>query len=94
MYLCHEALNNVIKHAQATRLYCSLAAEDGWLVLGFRDNGRGFQAEAQRKSHGGLVNMLTRAQRVGGSVKLHSAPDQGTEMVIRLPLEHDTATTG
>jgi signal transduction histidine kinase len=86
LYLCHEVLNNVIKHAEATNLFCTLFVEGGSLVLRFRDDGRGFQIDDQPKGRRGLANIRARVQRLRGSVEMRSAPNEGTELAIRLPL--------
>ncbi len=89
MHLCHEVLNNVVKHARATKLATGLAVDDTSLTLAFRDNGQGLQPRSQPAGGRGLANMRARVQRLGGSVQIKSAPGQGTEVTIRLPLEHD-----
>ena len=79
-----EACTNVIRHAQASR--CSIEAEvwNGWLTLTVADDGRGFGAEAAVGV--GLRSMHDRANEVGGSVEIRSAPD-GTTVSSRLPLD-------
>jgi len=79
-----EACTNVIRHAQASR--CSIEAEvwDGWLTLTVADDGRGFGAEAAVGV--GLQSLHDRADEVGGSLEIRSAPG-GTTVSSRLPLE-------
>ena len=93
LHLCHEVLNNVVKHARATKLVTGIGVEEGWLTLTFRDNGQGFQPHSPSAGRRGLTNMRDRVQRLGGSVELNSASGQGTEVIIRLPLEQDGAAT-
>jgi signal transduction histidine kinase len=79
-----EACTNVIRHAQASS--CSIDAEvrSGWLILTVADDGRGFGAEAAVGV--GLRSLHDRANEVGGSLEIRSAPG-GTTVSSRLPLE-------
>jgi signal transduction histidine kinase len=79
-----EACTNVIRHAQASR--CSIKAEvrGGWLTLTVADDGRGFGADAAVGV--GLQSLHDRADEVGGSLEIRSAPG-GTTVSSRLPLE-------
>jgi two-component sensor histidine kinase len=88
LYVCNEVLNNVIKHAHAKKLLYTLVVKDGSVILGFRDDGRGFQSDAQPAGHHGLNNMQTRAHKFGGVVRCQSTPGKGTEISICLPLRH------
>jgi signal transduction histidine kinase len=92
LHLSHEVLNNVVKHARATKLVSEICVDGDWLVLGFRDNGQGFQPHSQPAGGRGLANMRARVQRFGGSVELKFMSGQGTEVIIRLPLGQDRAT--
>lgn len=82
-----EALTNVARHAQATKVELSLYEEGSNLVLAVRDNGRGMAAD--RLSHPqaiGLLGMRERAQAAGGQVRIETAPDLGTTVTATLPL--------
>ncbi len=92
LYVCHEVINNVVKHAQATKLISTLIVEDGCLVLCFRDSGQGFQPNSQPAGRRGLVNMRNRIDKLGGSFDIQSAPGQGTEVTVRLPLDNPRAS--
>jgi signal transduction histidine kinase len=83
--ITQEALNNVVKHASATRVWIQLYMEQGHLQLHIRDNGRGFKMDLSREGHFGLSIMRERAEQIGASFRLNSKPGQGTHMtVIRL----------
>jgi signal transduction histidine kinase len=88
--IAQEALWNVVKHAAATRVDVALVLSDGQLRLRVKDNGRGF--ETRRRSGGspsggaGLGGMEERATLLGGTVRVTSTPETGTEVVAELPL--------
>jgi signal transduction histidine kinase len=88
--IAQEALWNVIKHAAATRVGVALAVSDGQLRLRIKDDGRGFQnlrPSGNPLSGGaGIGGMVERATLLGGTVRVTSAPETGTEVVLELPL--------
>jgi hypothetical protein len=87
-----DALNNVLRHAQATEVWVHLRHDAGELELGIRDNGIGFDRDAVREDDGrkdmrlGLFAMQMRAKQVGGSVQIESAPGRGTDVRAIFPL--------
>ena len=83
--LCQEGLNNIAKHAEATRMEIHLEydAEAGAVELRLRDDGRGFDPEHTPSGHYGLSMMRERADAVGALLSFTSEPDHGTEIVIR-----------
>lgn len=79
-----EALNNVVKHATATRLALRLTQADGHVRLWIADNGRGF--DASQIDHGlGLANIRERVARLGGRLAIASEPGRGTELEAVIP---------
>lgn len=90
--VAQEAINNVLRHAQARNLWLHLALVGGQLVLSVRDDGRGFDVESVRRRVGaagslGLVGMEERVALVGGSFELRSLPGKGTVMLATFPLD-------
>jgi signal transduction histidine kinase len=78
-----EALTNVGRHANATNVTVTVAAEDE-LRLVVVDDGRGMgEAGADGR---GLKNMRTRAERLGGSLELGTSREGGTRLIWRIPL--------
>ncbi|MGH2766452.1 MAG: histidine kinase, partial [Actinomycetota bacterium] len=86
-YFCVlEALQNVAKYAEASRVTLRLRAEDGNLVFAVEDDGRGF--DPATTPHGaGLQNMADRLEALDGSVEVRSTPGQGTTVTGRIPVE-------
>lgn len=81
--LCQEGLNNITKHANASRVDLELQYENGVVELHIRDDGRGFDLEQQFPGHYGLSMMRERADTVGAALSITSQPGRGTEIVIR-----------
>jgi signal transduction histidine kinase len=84
-----EAIANVIRHAEATRLSVAARIEDGALAVWVVDNGRGFRPEqvfAAERSHLGLVSMRERAAFAGGRLEVESSPGRGTRLCVRVPI--------
>jgi PAS domain S-box-containing protein len=85
-----ELLNNVIRHAEASRVDVHFHLFENQAELIVEDNGRGFEVprrwvEIVRQGHYGLVGLQERAEALGGSVKIVSAVGQGTCIKIGIP---------
>ena len=83
--IVQEALNNVAKHAAATRVDVRVSDRGGDISLLVRDNGRGFDAQ-QRSSGFGLLGMRERLALVGGTFALESSPGNGTVVRATIPV--------
>lgn len=83
--IAQEALNNIVKHADATivklRLYESLAGS----VLEVSDDGTGFNPEQSFPGHLGLQSMRERVARLGGTLEITSTPGRGTQIQAVIP---------
>jgi signal transduction histidine kinase len=91
--LCQEALNNIARHAEASRVEIDLQHETGGVELHIRDDGRGFDpGQPPPTGHYGLSLMRERAEAVGAALKIMSQPGQGTEIVIRWKESPDKET--
>jgi signal transduction histidine kinase len=85
--LFQESLTNVARHALATRVVVSIDANDGYLVLQVRDNGRGITtAQLQGSTSLGLPGMRERVGLLGGDLLIKGSPGQGTNVRVRIPL--------
>jgi signal transduction histidine kinase len=80
--IAQEALNNVVKHAQASRAIIRLECTGERVILSINDNGRGFDPEAVRSHRLGLNIMRERATAVGATFAVASEPDSGTEITV------------
>ena len=82
-----EAINNILKHARASRVNLTLALHDGQASLRMDDNGKGFTSAPSRDDaqHLGLATMQERASLLGGSFICVSAVDCGTQLHARVP---------
>jgi signal transduction histidine kinase len=80
-----EGLANVRRHAEARSAQLMLEYEAGVARLTLRDDGRGFTPSSQHSGFG-LRGMSSRAQMVGGSLHVRSAPGQGTTIIFEVPV--------
>lgn len=85
-----EALNNVVRHADATEVQFRMAVSGGNLQIEISDNGKGLGAREQ-DGHG-LKNLASRLQLVGGRCHVESRGDSGTCVTIALPLAQEIET--
>ena len=82
-----EALTNISKHAQATRVQIDLSLAGGVLSLEISDNGRGVSEDDLAKSRSfGIRGLHERATTVGGWIDLSSGP-HGTTLILSVPLD-------
>jgi len=83
--VAQEALNNVVKHAGASRVDVMLDSSDHSVVLIVEDDGVGFDsADAQAVEKGfGLVGMRERAALIDATLQIESAPGKGTAVYLR-----------
>ena len=81
--VCQEALNNIARHANASRVDIDLEDEGNAIELRVHDNGKGFDPEQILAGHYGLSMMRERAEAVGATLTVTSRPGQGTELILR-----------
>lgn len=81
-----EGLNNILKHAKATRVEVRLHRGTNETCLSVCDNGKGFkQVPQQSIEHMGLLSMQDSVAYLGGTFKIKSEPGQGTCLEVRCP---------
>ena len=90
--IVQEALNNVIKHAEATSVFIQLSYEPHHIHVTVRDDGVGFDPDVVRIRHAsrpslGLAGMNERAGLLGGTVAIQSGPGQGTLVDVKIPCQ-------
>jgi len=85
--LFQEALNNTVKHANATQMDIRIYEDKKQLCIDIRDNGAGFdQQQVMNRTKGlGLQNILRRTEILKGKVYLESAPGKGTSYHFTIP---------
>jgi signal transduction histidine kinase len=82
--IAQEALNNVIKHAQANRVTIRLGGESGFVRMTIEDDGVGFDPPTAERSGQGFRNMRERAANIGARCLFESVPGQGTKITIEV----------
>jgi two-component system sensor histidine kinase UhpB len=84
--IAQEALANIARHADATKVQVGLRARGGGVELTVRDDGRGFVLGRPAAGSGlGLGGMAERARLVGGELTIESQPGVGTELSLKVP---------
>lgn len=88
-----EALNNIIKHAEASQVLVQLrlSQDKQQLSIEIKDNGKGFDTGTTNQSGLGLIGMRERVAAVGGEVCISSPNGCGTSIHVTLPLAVDQA---
>jgi two-component system sensor histidine kinase DegS len=84
-HIAQEALNNVLRHADATAIEVTLAREDHDVVLTVSDNGIGLSALTNQDAGRGIRFMRYRAGTIHGSLKLVRKKEGGMAVVCRVP---------
>ncbi|MFE5828929.1 sensor histidine kinase [Streptomyces sp. NPDC056488] len=87
--IAQSALANTVRHASASRAEITLSFMDASVTLDVVDDGKGFEPGSVRPSSEGgfgLPAMRSRAESLGGTFTVESAPGQGTAVAVSLPL--------
>jgi PAS domain S-box-containing protein len=85
--IAQEALNNVAKHARATKVDMILERQPEQVSLIVEDNGVGFDPqEGLGNGELGLIGMRERASLVGGTIEIESNPGSGATIFVRIPV--------
>ncbi len=93
--VAQEALTNVARHAQASRVEVKIRKLDGHVSLEVTDNGKGFQTgsglPAKTNPRLGLVGMSERVAMVHGKLTIKSIPGKGTTVCVQIPTQASEA---
>ncbi|GGK93835.1 histidine kinase [Deinococcus radiotolerans] len=92
--VAQEALHNTVKHARARAVWLSVTQDAAHVTLSVRDDGRGFDVNAQGRGTLGQRSMRERAAGAGGTLLVRSAADQGTLVTLTLPRTPGAADSG
>jgi signal transduction histidine kinase len=92
--VAQEALTNVSRHAQASRVEVSIQKVSDGICMKINDNGKSFEVERALNGRGrkrlGLLGMRERLEMVGGRVNIGSAVGKGTTITANIPLGKST----
>lgn len=88
--ILQESLNNVFRHARATRAQIRLNRDGETLLMRVVDNGVGIFPGCRRKANSfGLVGIKERVSTLGGSLTIETGQDAGTSITVSIPLQDD-----
>jgi PAS domain S-box-containing protein len=86
--ILQEAMTNILRHAQATKVSVLIEEEDGEIVLEVADNGRGITESEKLGAHSlGLLGMRERANSIGASIDISGTSGGGTKLVLQIPVK-------
>ncbi len=80
-----EALHNIVKHAQASKVTLIITLSESTLFIHVSDNGKGFELENADKQRKGLTSMQKRAKSIGAFLKISPIINKGTKIVLSFP---------
>jgi signal transduction histidine kinase len=80
--IAQEALNNVTKHARASKVFITLQQEPRQVILTIRDNGMGFDPAQVSAASMGLRIMRERVEKIGADLTIQSKPRRGTQIRV------------
>ena len=90
--VAQEALTNIARHAQASRVEVCIQKLKGAACMSIRDNGKSFEVEkmwqVKANQHLGLLGMRERVEMVGGTFRIESAQGLGTTVYAKIPFKH------
>jgi signal transduction histidine kinase len=85
--VAQEAIHNVVKHAEASRVWLTLKSRPEAVLLEVQDDGKGFDPTQDFPGHLGQRSMRERSEAIGAGLTVESAPGQGTRVRVWLPLQ-------
>ncbi|WP_139160052.1 sensor histidine kinase [Mucilaginibacter sp. NFR10] len=81
--IAQELFGNAIKHSEATIINLNMALQAGYLIMEFKDNGKGFNMGDVKQGFG-LKNLQSRVQLINGEINTYSKPLSGAITIIKL----------
>ncbi len=90
--IVQESINNIVKHAKAKNITLRIIEKESLVFVEISDDGVGFDSNAilskdQSLIHNGIKNIQTRCELLNGTFNLATAPKEGTNIFIKLPIE-------
>jgi signal transduction histidine kinase/Tfp pilus assembly protein PilF len=86
--IVQEAVNNIMKHADAKEINIQLIKQEDQLMIMIEDDGKGFNTAEMKRSGRGLQNITARSQWLHGTIQIDSTPGRGTTISIEIPLNN------
>ena len=83
--IIQEALNNVLKHAQATEVKIILEYTNENFIVTIHDNGTGFDRQQLNNEGLGLHHIIKRTSLIGGEAVINSEHHKGTTIILNIP---------
>lgn len=83
--LIQEAVQNSIKHANATWIHVKFENTEEYLTAVITDNGKGFEMDKKREDTFGIIGMKERVDMLSGKLVINSKPGKGTKVIVRIP---------
>ncbi|SFA44452.1 two-component system, NarL family, sensor histidine kinase DegS [Parageobacillus thermantarcticus] len=84
--LVQEAVQNALKHAEATEIEVKTEVKNNQLLVMVKDNGKGFDTTVKKENAFGLMGMRERVDLLEGTLNIRSKIGAGTTIFIRIPL--------
>ncbi|MCM3019720.1 histidine kinase [Priestia megaterium] len=84
--LVQEAVTNALKHADATEIQVKIEFNNEHAILLVKDDGCGFDQEEKKENSFGLIGMKERVDLLDGTISVHSKINQGTLVMIKVPI--------
>jgi signal transduction histidine kinase len=83
-----ECINNTVKHANATSVTITLSEKDGFLLVIYEDDGKGFNIDDSDSAHKGigLMNMQSRIKSINGTMEIASRSGHGTRVKFQIKI--------
>ncbi|OCA88979.1 sensor histidine kinase [Pseudobacillus wudalianchiensis] len=84
--LIQESVQNALKHSEASSITVKLEIKAHQVLAVIKDNGRGFDIREKKSSSFGIMGMKERLELLEGDLSIHSKPNDGTLVMIRVPI--------
>lgn len=91
--IVQEALSNITKHAEASLVVVTIGYDDVYMTVNIKDDGKGFDMTQNGEKGIGLINMRQRTKLINGIFEIHSTPETGTEISIKVHTQNESSTS-
>jgi signal transduction histidine kinase len=83
--ILQEQINNIIKHAQASKIIVDIVVTDNILSMTIEDNGVGFNMNTIKRGIG-MANMKRRSEFLSGNMRIETSVNKGCRIIIQIPI--------